>query len=347
MTDPVPAPNLPDPTNSTQTVLEAARVIEESRVYFDDVCDGIGVQAEGDLAYMYTFTLTRDSEPGMIDRWFGARDSFTYAIINDEDHSRWIPKDGDIMPYDWAWGIQDAYTRLPISNVQRTLSPDAQYIKDQLEGARSDADGIANMQSEDFDAISAIGFALGNQNQQLDELITTLGDALEDVNRLTESIGNNWISRSADIYRERLHVFQNGLTQLTEATMAMGGANIVVATHVSELMASVLEIYKLRIEGLDEKASGLLGGAKNLVEMLKKPTVMGILTQVIGVVVDVLVEVATKDVEDKMEKLRNLGDMAKKLKPIEDAKTAADLVVWPTIPTDTQWRPSESWTPDA
>lgn len=97
MTGPDPTPDLTDLTSS-QTLLEMGKVIQESREYFTAVCDGIGVQAEGELAYTYIFTLTRDEEPGFLDRIFGAPMEFDYDITNDEYHDTWIPKNGDIMP---------------------------------------------------------------------------------------------------------------------------------------------------------------------------------------------------------------------------------------------------------
>lgn len=99
------------------------------------------------------------------------------------------------------------------------------------------------------------------------------------------------------------------------------------------------ERWKARVEGMDEMASGFLGGAKNLVDLLKEPTVMGVVLKVIDVVGSVLEKMATADVEDRMKKLKDLGDMATKLQPIESAVTAAGEVSWPTMPTDTEWTP--------
>lgn len=339
MNDPDPTPDLTTLT-STQVLLEMGEVIQDSRKYFDDICTGIGVQAEGELAYTYIFDLTRDSEPSWWDRFWGSAPmEFTHHITNDEYHEIWIPKEGDIMPYDWAWHVQKPYTTLPIKNVRKILSADAEYIKERLEEARSTADGIANMQSEDFDAIGAIATALGKQNGRLDSLIETLATAGDDAQSLRENIQGNWSSESAGLYSSRIGDFKGALIQLSEASDAMKGANITVATHVGELMYAVMELWKARIEGMDEAASGILGGVKNLVDLLKKPTVLGVLVKVVEVVGDVLVKMATEDVRDRMEQLENLGDMATKLQPIESATAAAGQVIWPTIPTDTEWVP--------
>lgn len=345
MTGPDPTPDLTELT-STQTLLEMGKVIQESREYFTAVCDGIGVQAEGELAYTYIFTLTRDEEPGFLDRIFGgAPMEFDYHITNDEYHDTWIPKNGDIMPHQWAWHVQDAYTKLPIKNVRKILSADAQYVKEQLETARSNADGIANMQEEDFDAIGAIPTALGEQNKRLDTLLETLGTADDDAQALKESIQRNWVSESADLYASRIGDFKTSLNDLNLASDAMKGANITVATHVGELMVAVMELWKARIEGMNEAASSILGGINDLVGLLAKPTVLGVLIKVVEVVGNVITEMATKDVEDKMEQLKTLGDMANKLAPIESAETAAGRVSWPTLPTDTDWAPSTDWQP--
>lgn len=270
---------------------------------------------------------------------------FDYHITNDEYHDTWIPKNGDIMPHQWAWRVQDAYTKLPIKNVRKILSADAQYVKEQLETARSNADGIANMQEEDFDAIGAIPTALGEQNKRLDTLLETLGTADDDAQALKESIQRNWVSESAGLYASRIGDFKTSLNDLNLASDAMKGANITVATHVGELMVAVMELWKARIEGMNEAASSILGGINDLVGLLAKPTVMGVLIKVVEVVGNVITEMATKDVEDKMEQLKTLGDMANKLAPIESAETAAGRVSWPTLPTDTDWAPSTDWQP--
>ena len=341
MSEPNPQPDLTTLT-STQALLEMGKVIEDSRKYFNDVCKGIGVQADGELAYTYIFTLTRDSKPGFWDNVWNLGScpmEFDHHITNDEHHQTWVPKDGDVMPRDWAWHVEGHYTSKPIKNVKKILSADAQYIKKKLETARSNADGIANMQAEDFDAIAAIPTALGTQNQQLEALITTLNTADDDAQKLREEIEGGWSSESATMYASRIGSFKDALVELSEASDSMKGANVTVATHVGELMYAIMELWKARVEGMDEMASGFLGGAKNLVDLLKEPTVMGVVLKVIDVVGSVLEKMATADVEDRMKKLKDLGDMATKLQPIESAVTAAGEVSWPTMPTDTEWTP--------
>lgn len=338
--DPDPTPDL-ETLTSTEALLEMGEVIEGSREYFTSVCDGIGVQAEGELAYTYIFTLTRDGEPGFWDKIFGSAPmTFDHHITNDVDHEIWIPQNRDVMPPDWASGVQAPYRAEPISNVRTILSAGAEYIKTQLETARSNADGIANMQAEDFDAIGTIATALGTQNEQLQTLIQELSTAGSDAQDLKENIENNWPSDGSRTYASRIGDSKAGLIELSEASESMKGANVTVATHVGELMHAVMALWKARIDGMDEAASSIMGGVSKLVTLLKKPTVMGILTEVLGVVVSVIQEMATRDVEDRMSKLEDLGDMANKLQPIEAAETAAGEVSFPTLPEVTDWSPN-------
>lgn len=339
MTNPDPNPNL-EPMTSTETLIEMGKIIEDSRKYFEDVCTGIGVQADGELAYTYMFTLTRDEDPGFWDKLFGGSPGeFKHHITNDEYHKIWIPKNGDIMPCDWAWGVNEAYTRSPIKDVEKVLSSEAEYVKERLEKARSSADGIANMQSEDFEAIGVIPTALGEQNGQIDKLLKRLSESGEDAQSLKQNIEDNWESESSRLYASRIDDFKGALVELSEASNAMKGANVTVATHVGELMIAIMELWKARIEGMDQAASSVMGGAKNLVGLLEKPTVMGILTKVVEIITDVITHMATKDVEDRINKLKALGDMANKLAPIESAETAAGEVAWPQLPTNTVWEP--------
>ena len=339
MTDPDWKPDLQSLT-STETLLEMGKVIEESRKYFDDVCTGIGEQAEGDLAYTYMFTLTRDADPNILERIFGgAPDDYRHYITNDENHEIWVPKDGDIMPYSWAREVNGHYTKLPIKDVDKVLSDQAEQVKERLEGARSSADGIANMQSDDFDAIGVIPTALGEQNAQLDEMIKQLSESTEDAQSLKQNIEENWDSGSSRLYANRIDDFKAALIELSEASDAMKGANITVATHVGDLMVAIMELWNARIEGMDQAASSVMGGAKDLLSLLAKPTVIGVVSKVLEIVVDVVVQMATEDVEDRIEKLKALGDMANKLAPIESAEAAAGEVSWPELPTDTVWEP--------
>ncbi len=339
MTDSEWKPDL-ESLKSHEVLIRMGKIIEESRRYFNDVCTGIGHQLEGDLAYIYVFTLTRDGDPNFFERIFGgAPAEFSHNIMNDEYHELWVPKNGDIMPFSWAREVQEPYTKLPIKGVDRALSVQAQLVKERLEEARSSADGIANMQSDDFDAISVIPTALGEQNQQLHDLITQLSNSGKDAQSLKQNIEDNWDSGSSRLYANRIDDFKGALIQLSEASDAMKVANVTVATHIGELMGAILELWRARIEGMDQAASSVMGGAKDLVGLLTKPTVIGVVSKVLDIVMDVVIHMATKDVADRIEKLKALGDMANKLAPIESAEAAAGEVSWPELPIDTVWEP--------
>ncbi len=324
---------------STEALLEMGRVIEDSRKYFDEVCSGIDRSAVGDLAYVYTFTCTRDTEPNGWEKIWGATTTVDFSIFNDTDHSIWIPKDGDQIPQDWMWHLDPRFVTKPIQNVTRYQAEDAKFLAARIKEARSTADGLANMQAEDFDAIGVIPTALGEQNEQLDALVETLSNANRDAQTLKENLQENWSSEGARLYADRIGDFKEALTQLSEASDAMKGANITVATHVNELMVAVLKLWEARIKGLNEAAISALGGGPDLVDLLSEPKVMSVLKTVASIVLGVLEKMATEDVESRISQLENLGDMANKLKPIEAAATAAGEVVWPSIPSGTEWVP--------